>query len=49
MYYLMEFESYEAYAKYMDDEEIQKIWIHAFRTVKNAKIKGLKELISAPP
>ena len=49
MYYLMEFESYEAYAKYWDDEEIQKIWIYSFRNVKNAKIKVLRGQISAPP
>jgi len=49
MYFLMEFENYEAYAKYMADEEIQKFWIHFFRTVKNAKIKVLREAISAPP
>jgi uncharacterized protein (DUF1330 family) len=49
MYWLREFESFEDYAKFMDDEEYQKIMIHAFRNVNNGKIKVLREAISAPP
>jgi hypothetical protein len=49
MYAVYEFESYDAYAKYMDDEEIQRIWINTFRTVKNAEMKVLRGAISAPP
>lgn len=49
MYSLREFESYEDYAKYMDDEEFQKNFIHFCRIVKSAKIKVLREAISAPP
>ena len=49
MYYLMEFESYDAYAKFMDDEEYQKMMVHAWRNVKNGKVKILREQISAPP
>jgi len=49
MYVLREFESYDAYAKFFDDEEFQKTHIHLFRTVKNAKMKVLREAIPAPP
>lgn len=49
MYNLDEFESYEAYAKFMDDEELQKSFIHLCRLVNNAKVKVLRESISAPP
>jgi DNA-binding PadR family transcriptional regulator len=49
MYWLQEFESYEDYAKFMDDEELQKIMIHGWRNVKNGKMKVLRESISAPP
>jgi len=49
MYHLWEFESYDAYAKFVDDEEFQKTWIHFFRTVKNAEMKVLREAIPAPP
>jgi hypothetical protein len=49
LYYLREFESYEVYAKYMDDEEFQKTFIHFFRLVNNGKIKVLRASISAPP
>jgi hypothetical protein len=49
MYNLGEYESYEAYAKFMDDEEYQKNIIHFFRLVNNAEIKVLRETISAPP
>jgi hypothetical protein len=49
MYYMLEFESYDHYAKFMDDEEIQRIWIKSFSTVNNAEMKVLREAISAPP
>jgi len=49
LYWMLEFENYEAYAKYMDDEELQKIMIHGWRNVNNGKIKVLRESISAPP
>jgi uncharacterized protein (DUF1330 family) len=49
MYNLIEFESYEAYAKFYDDEEFQKSFIHFCRLIKNAKTVVLREAISAPP
>ena len=49
LYNLREFESFEDYAKWADDEEFQKTGIHFFRLVKNAKMKVLRESISAPP
>jgi len=49
MYMLEELESYEAYAKYADDEEFQKKFIHLCRLVNNVKIKVLRETISVPP
>ena len=49
MYNLDMFESLESYAKYADDEELQKIMIHFCRLVNNVKIKVLRETISAPP
>jgi hypothetical protein len=49
MYYMYEFENYDAYAKYMDDEKIQRIWINTFRTVNNVEMKVLRGSISAPP
>ena len=49
MYGLREFESYDAYARYFDDEEFQKSMIHFFRTVKNVEMKVLREPIMAPP
>ena len=49
MYMLDEFESYEAYAKFQDDEELQKQFIHLCRHVNNAKVKVLRGSISAPP
>ena len=49
MYVLDEYESYEAFVKFMDDEELQKNMIHFCRLVKNVKVKLLRESISAPP
>ena len=49
MYHLREFESYEDYAKYMDDEEFQRNFVHFCRLVNNVKMKVLREAISAPP
>jgi uncharacterized protein (DUF1330 family) len=49
MYMLQEFESFEAYAKFMDDEEYQRMMVHAWRNVKNGKVKVLRKQISAPP
>jgi hypothetical protein len=49
MYNLREFESYEVYAKFMDDEELQYTNIDFFRTVNNAKVKLLRGSISTRP
>ena len=49
VYQLRKYESYEDYAKHTDDEEFQKIAIHFFRLVNNAKMKVLREAITAPP
>jgi hypothetical protein len=49
MFNLDEFESYADYAKFNDDEELQKAFIHLCRLVKNAKIMVLRESISIPP
>jgi hypothetical protein len=49
LYHMREFETYEDYAKYMDDEEFQKTLIHFFRLVHNAKMKVLRGAISARP
>ena len=49
LYNLDEFESYEAYAKFQDDEELQKQFIHLCRLVNNAKVKVLRESMSVPP
>ncbi len=49
MYNMAEFESYEDYAKFMDDEEYQKNIIHFCRLVNNVKMKVLRGSISAPP
>jgi len=49
LYNLDEFESYEAYAKFEDDEERQKKFIHLCRLVNNAEVKVLRQTISAPP
>ena len=49
MYMLDEFENLEAYAKYNDDEEFQKKFIHFCRLVNNVKVKVLREAISVPP
>ena len=49
MYNLDEYESYEAYAKFWDDEETQKRLINFCRHVKNAERKVLRETISTPP
>jgi len=46
IYGLYEFESYEAYAKFEDDEETQKIISGHFRLVNNGKRKVLREVIS---
>jgi hypothetical protein len=49
MYNMREFESYEDYAKFMDDEEFQYSAIDFFRTVNNAKVKVLRGSISTRP
>ena len=42
--YLMEFESYEHYAKWMDDEDIQNYVVEVFRYVDNVKFRVLREV-----
>ena len=49
IYRMIEFESYDAYAKFFDDEEKQKDMTDFFRTVKNAKMKVLRESITSRP
>jgi hypothetical protein len=49
MYNLDEFESLEAYAKFWDDEEFQKNFVHFCRLVNNVKVEVLREGISVPP
>ena len=49
MYNFDEFESFEAYAKFMDDEEHQKNFINFCRLVNNVKVKVLRGYISVPP
>jgi hypothetical protein len=48
MYVLGEYESYESYAKFMDDEEYQKNMIALFRLVNNVEGKVLRESIWVP-
>ena len=49
VYMLQEFESYMDYAKFADDEKLQKNLIHFLRLVNNAEIKVLRGSIHAPP
>ena len=49
MYVLDEYESYEAYAKFVDDEEFQKDFINLCRLVNNVEVKLLRGSISVPP
>jgi hypothetical protein len=49
MYNLREFESYEAYAKFNDDEEFLKNFVLFCRLVNNVKVEVLRESISLPP
>ena len=49
MFWMDEFQSYEDYAKYVDDEEFQKRMIRFSRLVNNAEVKVLRESIMAPP
>lgn len=49
MYNLDEVESYEAYAKFVDDEEYQINFINFCRLVNNVEVKVLREAISVPP
>jgi hypothetical protein len=44
-YYMMEFESYDAYAKYMDDEELQRYFVQHCRLLNNVKMKTLREYL----
>ena len=48
VYNLREFESYDAYAKFFDDEESHRIWINFSRLVNNLKIKVLRESFKSP-
>lgn len=45
VYWMTEFESYEAFAKYMDDEEDQIIMTNFWRNVKNGKIEVLRGVL----
>ena len=45
IYYLMEFESYDAYAKFSDDEGIQRHYAHVSRLVNNLDMNVLREVI----
>lgn len=49
MYVLTEFESFEDYAKYMEDVELQKNWINFSRLVNNVEMKVLREGLMVPP
>lgn len=44
-YYLMEFESYDAFGKYMDDEGLQRYWQENCRLIHNIEMKVLREYI----
>jgi hypothetical protein len=46
---LEEFENYEAFAKYMDDEEFHKDFVRFCRNMNNVKQTVLTETISVPP
>ena len=48
-YMLEEFENYEAFAKYMDDEEFHKDFVRFCRNMNNVKQTVLTETISVPP
>ena len=43
VYSLLEFESYGDYAKFMDDEELQRKFAQWCRVVNNAKVNVLRE------
>ena len=49
MYHLDEFENHEAFAKFNEDEEYQKMFVHFCRLVNNANVKVLRETIWTPP
>lgn len=44
-YYMMEFESYDAYGKFMDDEELHRDFARRCRLINNAEIKVLREFL----
>lgn len=41
-YHLMEFESYDAFGKYMDDDELQRYWEQNCRLINNVELKILR-------
>jgi len=49
MYMLEEFDSYETFAKYMDDEEFQKDFVRICRRINNVKRQVLTEAMEVPP
>ena len=42
--YLMEFESFEHYAKFMDDKELQNYIVEHCRIIENVKMRVLREV-----
>ena len=49
MYYMMEFESYDAYGKFMDDEELHRYFSRSCRFLDNVRLDVLREALSATP
>jgi hypothetical protein len=49
MYMMDEFDSWDSYAKFQNDEELQKSFVTFCRTVKNAKVKVLRGSLQVPP
>jgi hypothetical protein len=45
MYYMMEFENYDAYGKFMDDEELHRDFAHRCRLINNVKLNVLREAL----
>jgi len=45
IYYMMEFESYDAYGKFMDDEELHRDFSRRCRLINNVKLRVLRETL----
>jgi len=43
------FEDAESFAKFWNDEELQKVFVRMWRTVKNVDIRVLRPSIQVPP